>query len=447
VPIFANLGAMIPDGAGGALVVASKPLETVTTIYRSNSTQLPSIVGSVNQMLLGEADTIFVSGTAGIGALKLDGTPLWQLSQQAQLAAALKDGSVLVENGTLTHVDTSGLTTDFVGGIPAANSSYVGNDSWLTNDSLALVISAPGSAIAKTAYPQMGGNRQQQSSAPLHSFGLFWCGTGVGRQGSCPGNDGVVFSYYPYTTQPPPDPSAFYDFGSSHPNWITFVELAAISAYQKAFRNYPIDVRLGTYHTEFSFLGPGGKVRVMDQDFTANVVGNWPLPFSGREDTGCSGRMYYLAFMQDAQTALGRLGHAGENYWVPFTPSYPPATQQDTDAFIGLLRTIGTGIGNGAAHETGHCLSGITPNGGIGLPYLDCGAGKTPTGSGVPCEQNNNFVFNFWSADGQPQDPANPMSNGGQFFYLDQPGAPTIHWGPADDCWLREYANPGSCPQ
>jgi hypothetical protein len=80
---------------------------------------------------------------------------------------------------------------------------------------------------------------------------------------------------------------------------------------------------------------------------------------------------------------------------------------------------------------------------------MDCGLAN-PGGSGLPqhigCDDNDNFVYEFYKAVGLPQDPANAYGDGGQFFYVDVPGHP-IHWGHSNDCWLRKWvgANTDGC--
>jgi hypothetical protein len=118
---------------------------------------------------------------------------------------------------------------------------------------------------------------------------------------------------------------------------------------------------------------------------------------------------------------------------------------------------MGTAIGNGAAHEMGHQLEQITSlasNNNMGFPYMDCGLGNPgdanrPTP--IPCENNDNFVYRFYTPDGYPQYPGVPTSTGGMFFYGVQggqngvPNQSPIHWGPSDICWLLNYINPWSC--
>jgi hypothetical protein len=75
---------------------------------------------------------------------------------------------------------------------------------------------------------------------------------------------------------------------------------------------------------------------------------------------------------------------------------------------------------------------------------MDCGLGSTQAKFAPVARQGgDNFVYNFWSGTGFPQDTSNPKSNGGQFFYIDVPGH-SIHGDRGNICWLKQYVTPGS---
>ncbi|MCI0349861.1 MAG: PQQ-like beta-propeller repeat protein, partial [Acidobacteriales bacterium] len=445
MPKFSVRAAIIPDGQGGVLFSGVTPA-AAEVIFSSSGAQYSSPMGSVDQMLLGQNDTVFAARVfGGVTALNLQtGSPIWQRPDKVDLTAALQDGSVVVETATLQRIDSTGTISDFVGGALTFDSSYFGNDLWATSGSaggLAMLASTYGSAIARTEYPD---DRKRQSAPPLHTFAIFWCGAGF-----CDGNgvatgDDVVFSYYPSSQAS--DSADFYNFSTDHRDWVNMIQNEAIDSFRQAFAKYPIEFRHGTTHTEFSTEQGELFKKVPDQEFTAFVVGDWPPPGAGvgSLNTGIA-RVFYFAFMLDAQTALGHPELPTGGGWISFSPSYPPANAQGMSDFQTLMKAIGRGIGNAAAHEAGHFLQGRFV-GGVRFPYMDCGEGRNvglpPV---VPCEGNNNFVYNFWSASGFPQEGG--TSNGGQFFYIDQPGAPVIHWGPANDCWLKNYAIPGSCTQ
>jgi hypothetical protein len=92
------------------------------------------------------------------------------------------------------------------------------------------------------------------------------------------------------------------------------------------------------------------------------------------------------------------------------------------------VNTTGIAIGNAAAHEIGHQLDGF--------PFMDCGPPDTP-GAYYVCENNDEFVYNFWNENSQYNDPKNPNdpANGGEFFY-ELPTEPLIHWQKTTDCYL-----------
>jgi len=194
--------------------------------------------------------------------------------------------------------------------------------------------------------------------------------------------------------------SPLQNFSTTNTSWIGTMEIAALRAYQNAFAKCPISVVFATTHPQLLIL-QGGYVQVLDQGFAAYIVGSWPVPSSGLEFPGATGRLYYLSFMGDAQVALGHAEGQGPDCgqsWCDLLLAYPP-TQQTTLAYAQLMTSIGTAMGNAATHETGHYLETVTPNGGSGFPYMDCGAGRNDGQPVVPCEGNNNFVYNFDSSE------------------------------------------------
>jgi len=104
-------------------------------------------------------------------------------------------------------------------------------------------------------------------------------------------------------------------------------------------------------------------------------------------------------------------------------------------------RGLTTGIGNGAAHEMGHHLErlqNVKGNGGLGMPYMHCGLSALNTRQGlgpIACENSDNFVYGFFSADGTAQYADNPSGPGAMFLYgvlggtNGNPVQPMVHWG------------------
>ena len=195
-------------------------------------------------------------------------------------------------------------------------------------------------------------------------------------------------------------------------------------------------------------------------EFTAHVVGDNDTPGAGLYLSG-TGRVYYFAMMEGAQEALGQPSSQGPpsptspcdtktEIRCTLSPAYPPSNAQLSN-FQRIVQAIGTAIGNAAAHENGHYLEQIRTNGNPGLPVMDCGLNsnnKSKVGQ-ISCDKDkngsvDNFVYEFYNADGYPQDPTDPKSFRGQVFYFNVPGEPAIDWGPSDDCWIQKWIYP-SC--
>ena len=156
----------------------------------------------------------------------------------------------------------------------------------------------PPVTLATTFAGVSGGNLTGNGTALVHhSFGLFWCGTGFAEQGSCSniGGDDVVFGYVAN-----PSNSNINTLQSFTNTQVGTIEAKALGSFRAAFAKYPIMVSPATDHP--NFLGN----MVADQEFAAYVVGTWPVPAFGLEFSGAGrSRLYYLAFMGDAQVALG----------------------------------------------------------------------------------------------------------------------------------------------
>lgn len=184
-------------------------------------------------------------------------------------------------------------------------------------------------------------------------------------------------------------------------------------------------------------------------------MGDWPAVASGAEVTGyydgidsngaAISRVWYWANLDGAEVALGSPPPGGtgcsiqEAGWGRYLTTWPPT---DTSKFVELLKALGTGIGNAAAHESGHWMEKIQVHGSTGLPGMHCGAGNTQRGA-FSCQDNNNFVYEFYTDSGFFQCPGDPSSNGARFRYIDEtlPGADKIHWQPEDRCWMARWLN------
>lgn len=363
-------------------------------------------------------------------------------------------------NDTVTRFDGSGNGTMLGGNATSTSYSWQGFLNGFANGGFATIMLpfVPVNTVSNFAEP--GGSPSSNGGAVVHhSLGLFWCGSALAAQGYYPGTNSpcvqgaghdVSWGYYPLNA----GVSASRDFSSTDPTWVGVILGQALKAFQKAYLNYGIQVNLATQ--------TGGTP---DQEFTAFVLGDNPYPTAGQRflSTPYSG-VYYYYFMENAQLALGQPENPNGSGWINFSPALTQTTPQAAPDFLSLMSAIGTAIGNAAAHEMGHQLEQITnikSNNLKGLPYMDCGLGNPGDQNRpvpIPCENNasgnnDNFVYGFYTADGYPQDPNNPKSTGGMFFYgvpggqSGVPVQPAIHWGPSDICWLQNYANPGSCTQ
>src|SRR5262249_9808102 len=177
--------------------------------------------------------------------------------------------------------------------------------------------------------------------------------------------------------------------------------------------------------------------RKYDEEFVAKIGGDYPVQILAQDFVTILGgvgvgKIYYMELMRQAEAALAKATGS-------LQPIYPPKPGSKALAqFLTLFRGMGEGIGNSAVHETGHYLENQAVDEGFfssgkAFPYMDCGLANhhmTPIGeiAGQKCENNDNFVYNFFNSIGTPpQDPNDPSSPGGDFFYHDRPGH-TIHW-------------------
>jgi hypothetical protein len=119
--------------------------------------------------------------------------------------------------------------------------------------------------------------------------------------------------------------------------------------------------------------------------------------------------LWYLVVMGYAQQALQFLPPGGNAY---LSPTYPPSDPSVAAQFLRVMTAVGTGIGNLAAHETGHQLA---------LPEMDCSNGLNSACSEDYIYQNGNSsgVANDW-------------------FYGTVPGE-KIHWTFDAQCKIYKF--------
>jgi hypothetical protein len=473
--INASPVAVIPDGQGGALVTwemfvfipgvrSSSDLKVshVTSQGINTSTFVSSgVLGSSSdfptrtQLVLGENGVAFAvinwafNSTFVIAFNRDSGQILW--TYQAPSQPNLSIVSSAVGNGLVVKTtDQNGLDTVF--GIDASGNkafnatigtgtsfSWKGNWNAVLNNLASGIALQPIPVTWASDWTEPGGNASGNGMATTHhSIGLFWCGTGYGRQGSCTqdpfnvGGDDVVFGYMagPTSSNYTQMQNLPNNFASSHPEWVDLIESEATKALEKAFSQYPaISVEVGSKgdHTCFWFFTCHNK---RNQEHTVFVMGQW----SGEGGSGLTppcivcvtSKVYYPVILSSAETAVNSAGGVG-------TPTYPPVTPTDLSNFQTVLRALGRGVGNTAAHELGHQLS---------LPNMDCGH-VTDVPSPQPCDGNYNFVYNFFNGYGGAQIPSDPNSVGASFKYVDVPGFP-IRWGTSPCKALAQYADPAT---
>jgi hypothetical protein len=408
-------------------------------------------------------------------AFNLAGSQLWIVPNYTPQIATSDDGLIAkpvpLEPPPFCSGGGSSIATTFdqngnAEGQMANVSSYSWKGAYLLGGGLSSSV-VPYPNISPALGAVAGGNITGNGATIGHqSFGLAWCGTNV------PGGLSECTTNGPTPPQPPQDMAFLYqnlcnpkakigNFGSAYPQWVTAVENGALQSFQDAFKKYPISVVLASKHRQTTRAACQSdpkclSTNVADQNHVVRVAGNPNPPSVGYTYSNTltplpgvvvtQSDVYYYQVMKNAETAWWNYNSSAANW----CPNYPPQNTSDVQKLQTITNTIGVAIGNAAAHEIGHQLDGF--------PYMDCG----PTGaqgSIQGCEKNNNFVYNFYTANPLYDDPKNPNdpANGGEFFY-DLPNQPLIHWETTNDCYLNYwsthtsilqiiFSSPNSCTQ
>ena len=338
--------------------------------------------------------------------------------------------------GQAAFFDANGNTTGQLASFPTY--SWKGAYQSGSAESVVPAVDLAGLISSSTFGAVFGGNLTGNGVSMMqHTFRLFWCGTGYLEQGTCSGGSDVTFGYIASPTN-----DNIIHLQPLATNQIAMIASQALHSFSAAFSQDAITIGQASSPSVPPYL----VNYAADAEFTAYVVGTWPTPAFGLDFPGApSGRVYYLSSMDFAQIALGHPDPQSSAGWINFVP------QQNSPDFSSYLTAIGTSIGNAAAHETAHYLAGVTILQGNGLAETDCGPGDDQVARATHCADDDNFVYNFFSASGFPQDPSDHTSRGGMFFYGiaggDQgiPVQKTIHWSTANKCWLQNYAAPKSC--
>jgi hypothetical protein len=238
-------------------------------------------------------------------------------NEEPQIATA--DGGVIGQSG-ITY-DQNGNATGQVGNLPTQ--SWRGNmyQQGSVEQVLALTIS-----MATSLWAQAGANPSGNSTAarPWY-FKLEWQNDCTKEAAPC------GFTLYP---ENPMDNTRWAIDATSQ---AATIKAAALAAFKKAFDSYPVNVSEGK-----AYAGTG--------DHRANVIDGYKYdPQSGMEYCGVTSplsgitfsNIYYRRHMEMAQFAL---------------PIVLVTAQDVQNALhrVDLMKAIGTGIGNTAAHEVGH---------------------------------------------------------------------------------------------
>lgn len=399
--LFSLVGEVIPDGQGGALaswhegpsLVPGGPNLPLTVTHVSpdggGTYSLPMLD---SHLVLGENGIAFAVGTpldGGARAVSFDmnsGQISWSYEPPTGSAfsiLAIRPGNGLVAKETDQHRQDSVIHFD-ESGQPTYDSVFgtgIGID-W-QGQLYDVYGSIAGMLIPVTwandwAEPQ-GNSSKNGMGVVHHSFGLFWCGSGYGEQGSCtqdPFNVGGADIPFSYAQAINFNVQNLNDFGAAHPGWVDIIKNAALNAFQSAFKDFPVVAVPASTSMQRSFLSclhsPGFKCPLPDQEHIAYVVGDWLPGVSGYTPSANVSRVYYLTAMQNAQNATN------------VSPVSIPTTSPAINDFVTrLLPAIGTGIGNTAAHELGHQMAFSV------VIIMDC----DEPGANRPCATGDDHLF------------------------------------------------------
>jgi hypothetical protein len=363
--------------------------------------------------------TVSTSTANPMIAFTSSGNTLWMgPNDTPQIATA--DGGVIGASGTT--YDANGNVTGQIANMP----TYSWKGAYQLGSADSVVPGLDIAVMAATYAATRGGNLTGNGfSLVHHTFGLFFCNTGTGGDGPCPKDVSVTnmaFSYLPnidnnnYKMACDFSKSSQCDSNTAHPEWVETIKLQALKSFTAAFASLPAIVSKGNTPTMLN-----NSTTLTPFEHTVYVDGSWR--FTDEENLRCPATgytssknvsfVYYLSVMCAAQVSLGQYG-TSEDFTPPFS---------DTVNFQRLVTAIGKGIGNIAAHETGHQYSFFTKC--ITSPVLnmDCGTEKKH------CQYNVNSVYEFYHAD--------------DWDFLD---SPPIHWQPENqDILATDLLNGASC--
>lgn len=349
-------------------------------------------------------------GVQSMVAFDASGNVKWTMpGYYPQIATA--DGGIIAASGTT--FDANGLATTQMSALP----TFSWKAAYQLGSTEEVVSGFDLANIATTFAAVPGGNLTGNGfSLRHHTFGIKFCNTGTGGDGPCTSLvQNMSFSYLQgiddsnYQSACDFSVSSSCDNGTAHPEWVDTIKIEALKAYKAAFANLPAIL---SNHVAASVLNNSVNPPF---DHTAYVDGEWFV----KEGPGCPhpgdtknpnwSWVFYMSIMCDAQRHLGPYGNS-----TYFTPPF-----SDSANFQKLAAAIGRGIGNTAAHETGHQISFDSR---FRLPGLDCGPGSP---EGKACDGGLNSVYEAAEAGG--------------WNYIDW--NPPIDWELDDKTALQNYFN------
>ena len=325
-------GRVIPDGQGGALatwseganatVPASPPI-MVTHLSPSGGGTYSLPMVDASQLVAGENGVAFAAQnntSQKVVSFNISsGQVLWTYEAPAQsifsiVASAAGNGLVAKltdQNGTdqVIRFNSNGTPTNDTWA--ARGIQYFGNGVWLGGAATAL-FAAP-FEWGNPVWPVPDGDSEGQNASRF-DLELVWCANGACSDLPDTNQDVVFF------IQADDAPHTTINLSSQQKNTI---RLNALNALKLAFAPYKVNVGTGRQGSN-----------------TIYVVGTSLLPCGQTENVKTTwSRIFYPPNMMQAQHA------------VNVTTATPTPTQLET-----LVKAIGEGIGNNAAHEIGHQL-------------------------------------------------------------------------------------------
>ena len=430
----ADQGVLMSWGHDGVLGMA---VTTGTSVSIVNAPSLPN--GGLVVPVLQAQDGSFV-GTIAVGpccgptqdnlvSFDASGSVGWSVAGNWQPEIATADGGSIAtdDSGVAFTFDADGGATGQIGSFPIY--SWKGAYEIGSTNSRIPVLDVAG-VLAQTHIAARGGNLTHNGfSLVLHTFGLVFCG--AEGDGPCPVNDSrfygnpFQFSYLPldrlsdqtYNALPPTGPA---DFSAAHPEWVQTIRTKATEAYTAAFALMPAIVRQKWSANAVSPPKFEHTVYVTGKWYTGRdfyqigQVTGYTNPVGNCASSGCAtygtSSLFYLSIMGYSQKALQFLIPGRTD---PLSPAYPPSPSDRTATtqFLQVMTAIGTGIGNIAAHKTGHQLH---------VPEMECSIGNNDACPEARIYQNGN-------SDGKAN----------EWFYGVVPDG-KIHWTADADCKIYQ---------